>query len=108
MKVKLSKIRITPKKLNLIADLVRNKKVDKALETLKFLPKKGAKYLYKAIQSAKSNAENNLKQSSSDLYIKEIIVNKGPVYKRIMPVSRGRAHRILKRTSNVIINLEVK
>jgi len=108
MKAILTQVRITPKKFNLVASLVRDKKAIDAIDILKFTPKKSARPLRKLIESAMANAENNFKQKKEDLYIKEIIVNAGPTYKRSMPVSRGRANPILKRTSNVTVRLEIK
>jgi len=107
MKAILSNIRIAPKKFNLVAALVRNKKAVDAIDILKFTPKKSARPLRKLIESAVANAENNFKQKKVDLYIKEIIVNGGPTLKRNMPISRGRANPILKRTSNIIVKLDV-
>ena len=80
MKAKARSLRISPKKINLIADLVRNKTTEEALNILKFTPKKGADILYKAVNSAVKNAENNFKQDPDSLYIKEIIVNKGVTF----------------------------
>ncbi|MDP2624595.1 MAG: 50S ribosomal protein L22 [Candidatus Peregrinibacteria bacterium] len=102
----LRKTRISPKKANLVAGMVRNMPVDEALAVLKHTPKKGAKILYKVIQSARSNAENNFKQDPETLIIKEIIVTQGPTNKRWQPVSRGRAHPILKRTSHITVKVE--
>lgn len=107
MKAILTQIRIAPKKFNLVAALIRNKKAVDAIDTLKFTPKASARPLRKLIESAVANAENNFKQKKEDLYIKEIIVNAGPTYKRNMPISRGRANPILKRTSNVTVKLDV-
>lgn len=107
MKAILRQIRIAPKKFNLVAALVRTKKVEDAVNILKFTPKKSARALRKLIESAAANAENNFKQKKSDLYIKEIIVNGGPTLKRSIPISRGRANPILKRTSNIIVKLDV-
>jgi large subunit ribosomal protein L22 len=87
--------------MNLVAGMVRRKKVSEALDLLKFLPKKAAKQLYKILHSAVSNAENNFKQSKDDLIIKEILVSPGATLKRHVPVSRGRSHPILKRTTHV-------
>lgn len=98
---------IAPKKVNLIAKLVRGTKAKEALTILQFTPKKAAKLLYKAIKSATSNAENNFKQKIENLYIKEILVSSGPMYKRHMPVSRGRAHPILKRTTHITVEMGV-
>jgi len=105
MKAKLRQIRISPKKANLVAALVRNKKVIEAIDTLKFTPKKAAPILRKLIESATANAENNFKQKRENLYIKEIIVTKGPTYKRSNPISRGRAHPILKRTAHITVKI---
>lgn len=106
MKAILRTIRISPKKANLVAELVRNKSVKEAVDQLAFTPKKAAPILKKLIESAAANAENNFKQNPETLYIKEIIVNEGPTYKRSNPVSKGRAHPILKRTSHITVKLE--
>jgi len=108
MQAILRQTRISPKKANLVAGLVRGKKVSDALNTLKFTPKKAAKILAKVIQSAAANAENNFKQSIDTLYIKEIIVTEGATYKRSMPQSRGRIHPILKRNSHITVKVDVK
>ena len=107
MKAVLKNIGISPKKANLVAGMVRGKNVEKALTELKFTPKKGAAILYKVIHSAAANAINNFKQNKAKLYIKEIIVNKGIVYKRSQPVSKGRAHPILIRRSNITVIVDV-
>jgi len=107
MKAILSQIRIAPKKTNLVAALVRRKSVKDALDILKFTPKKGAVPLRKLIASAAANAVNNFKQDKDNLIIKEIIVTGGPTYKRSQSVSKGRAHPILKRTSNIIVKLDL-
>lgn len=108
MKAVVKTIRISPKKLNLVASLVRNKDVQEAMDILKFTPKKGALPLSKAIKSAAANAENNFKQKKETLFIKEIVVNKGPTYKRSVPISRGRVHPILKRNSHLTVTIGVK
>lgn len=99
-------IRISPKKINLVAGMVRRKPAKEALDILEFTPKRAAHYLYKVIQSAVSNAEHNFKQDPDTLIIKEILVNDGPTYKRFQPVSRGRAHPILKRTAHITVKIE--
>jgi len=98
-------IRISPKKANLVAGLVRNKNAVDALNILKFTPKKGAKLIYKVLHSAMANAENNFKQKREDLIIKEIIVTQGRTLKRSVPISRGRVHPILKRTSHITVTV---
>lgn len=108
MKAHLRQVRISPKKANLIASLVRRMDVTKAVDILKFTPKRTAPVLRKLILSAAANAQENFKQAKEDLYIKEIIVTEGPTYKRSMPVSRGRANPILKRTSHITVTVEKK
>jgi len=105
MKAVLRKIRISPKKANLVAGMVRGKKVNDALALLKFMPKKGADILYKVVLSAASNAKNNFKQNMDDLVITQLLVTKGPTYKRSLPISRGRMHPIRKRTSHITVEV---
>jgi large subunit ribosomal protein L22 len=107
MKAILRRIRISPKKANLVAGIVRGMKVTDALATLKFTPKKGAHILYKVIHSAASNAKNNYNQNWDDLYITKLLVTMGPTFKRTIPVSRGRAHPLLKRTSHITVEVGV-
>lgn len=107
MKAHLTQVRISSKKMNLIAGMVRGMKVGKALQMLKFTNKKAADILYKLIASAKANAEHNFKQDPDRLVIEEIVVNEGTTYKRRQPISRGRAHPILKRTSHVTVKVGV-
>ena len=105
MKAIARSLRITPRKLNLIAGLVRNKKALDALSILSFTPKKGAKILYKAIKSAIANAENNFRQETDSLYIKEITVTKASTMKRGVPISRGRVNPILKRNAHMMVTV---
>ncbi|MEK7146112.1 MAG: 50S ribosomal protein L22 [Patescibacteria group bacterium] len=107
MKAILRNARISPKKINVVAGLVRGRNVNEALNLLRFTPKKGAKILAKVIQSAASNAETNFKQDMKKLYIKEIIVTKAMTLKRSVPVSRGRAHPILKRNAHITVFVDV-
>ena len=108
MKAIANNIRISPKKLAVVAEVVRGMKAEDALKFLKFAPKKGADLLYKVVHSAVSNAQHNDNQNPSDLYLASLVVTKGIVYKRGRPVSRGRMHPILKRTSNIRLELQVK
>lgn len=108
MKANANNIRISPKKLAVVAEVVRGMKAEDALKFLKFAPKKGANLLYKVVLSAVSNAQHNDNQNVADLYLGTLIVTKGIVYKRGRPVSRGRMHPILKRTSNIRLELQVK
>lgn len=107
MKAVLKNVRISPKKANLVAGLVRGAMVDEALNQLKFTPKKGAQILYKVVHSAAANAENNFKQNRDRLYIKEILVTKGPTMKRSVSISRGRMHPRRKRSANITVVVDV-
>jgi large subunit ribosomal protein L22 len=108
MKASVRNVRISPKKLNVIAYIIRNMGAKEALETLQFMPKKGADIIYKVLSSAVANATHNDSQTLADLSISSVYVTQWLVYRRINPVSRGRAHRILKRTSHVDLSLSVK
>ncbi|PID86503.1 50S ribosomal protein L22 [Candidatus Gracilibacteria bacterium] len=108
MKAKGKNLRISPKKLRVVAEVIRGKDSQEALNFLKFAPKKGANLLYKILFSAVKNAEKNDSQKPETLFISSLVINKGVVYKRGNPVSRGRMHPILKRTSNVNLELQVK
>lgn len=108
MKAYSKNIRISPKKLRVVAEVVRGMKAQEALTFLKFAPRKGAGLLFKTVNSAVQNAVHNDKQNPEDLYIDTLVITKGIVYKRGRPVSRGRMHPILKRTSNVRLELQVK
>ena len=108
MKAYAKNVRISPKKLRVVAEVIRGMKAEDAMKFLKFAPRKGADILYKILHSAVSNAENNDKQKREDLKLDTLIITKGIVYKRGRPVSRGRMHPILKRTSNVHLELQVQ
>lgn len=105
MKATLRNARISPKKLRVVANLVRGKTVNEALPMLRLFHKKGGDILYKVLFSAASNAVHNDGASKDDLKIHLLSVTQGPTYRRARPVSRGRSHRILKRTSHVFIEL---
>ena len=107
MKASLKGIRISPRKANVVAGLVRGAPVNEALNVLAFIPKKAAKILFKVISSASANAETNLKQSKEKLFVKEIVVNKGMVYKRSVSASRGRVKPRRKPTAHVTVVLDL-
>ncbi len=96
-------IRISPQKARLIADVVRGMDVDSALITLKFMPKKGARILRKVIESAVANAIQTETIDADTLYVKSILIDGGPMLKRMRPRAMGRATRILKRTSHITV-----
>jgi large subunit ribosomal protein L22 len=108
MKAHLRRTRISPKKANVVAGLIRGKSAQEALDILKFTPKKAAQTLYKTLKSAVSNAENNDNAKAENLKVKTVLVNKGPFYKRYLPSARGRALPLSKPTSNITIELESK
>jgi large subunit ribosomal protein L22 len=108
MKAYWKNLRISPKKLRVVAEVVRGMEAEEALKFLKFAPKKWADLLHNILLSAVANAEHNDSQKLENLKIGELVISKGIVYKRWNPVSRGRMHAILKRTSNVKLELEVK
>ncbi|MBU1085562.1 MAG: 50S ribosomal protein L22 [Candidatus Beckwithbacteria bacterium] len=99
-------IRTSPRKLRLVADLVRNMSLAEAISTLTHLRKRSVTPLLKTLKQATANAVNNLNLSKDSLQIQSIEVNEGATYKRWNPVSRGRAHSILKRTSHIKVLLK--
>lgn len=104
---KLNYHRISPRKIRLVADLVRGKSVKDALSQLKFFPKKSAPVIAKLLNSAIANAKKNFNiKDEKNLYIKAITVDEGPTLKRTMPRAFGRSAVIRKRTSH--INLILK
>ena len=98
--------RISPRKVKIVLDLIRNQDAEKAMAILKFTPKSACEYLEKLLASAMANAENNHNMDVSRLYVAECFVTAGPIMKRIMPRAQGRAYRILKRTSHITIVLK--
>lgn len=96
-------IRISPRKLRYVADIVRNKSVEEAVNILTFTPKKAAVIVKKAVQSAAANATENNNMEEDALVVASIEVNEGPVLKRFRPRARGRASRIRKRTSHLTV-----
>ncbi|EKE28240.1 MAG: 50S ribosomal protein L22 [uncultured bacterium (gcode 4)] len=108
MKAYAKNIRISPKKLSVVASIVRNMPAKKALEILKFMPNKWGGILHKVVASAVANATNNDNQKMEDLTLGAVVIAKWVVYKRGNPISRGRSHAILKRTSNILVELKVK
>mgnify|MGYP000331879263 CR=1 FL=1 len=106
MKSFLSNYRQSPRKVRLLADLVRGKKVGTAIDLLTFTFKRGSLPMVKVIKSAIQNAVHNNQANPETLFIKDVQVNKGLVMKRMMPRARGSAFQILKRTSHVSVVLE--
>ena len=97
--------RISSRKVKIVADLIRGKKVDEALAIVKFTPKASSKTIEKLLLSAIANAENNHGMNRGNLIVSEIYANQGPTLKRIRPAAKGSAVRIRKRTSHITIKL---
>mgnify|MGYP003391960259 CR=1 FL=1 len=98
--------RISPRKVKIVLDMIRNQPAEKAMAILKFTPKSACEYIEKLLKSAMANAEANHNMDKSKLYVAECHVGPGPILKRIRPKDHGRAHRILKRTSHVTLVLK--
>ena len=98
--------RISPRKVKIGLDLIRNKPVDVAAAILKFTPKAACEPVGKLLNSAIANAENNFNMDKSQLYVAEALVCPGPIMKRIRPRAQGRAYRIEKRTSHITLVLK--
>ncbi len=96
-------IRIAPRKIRIVVDLIRGKNVGEAFAILKYTPKVGAEVVEKVLKSAIANAEHNCDLNADALYVSEVFVDQGPTLKRIHPRSRGQAFKILKRTSHVTV-----
>lgn len=101
-------VRISSRKVRLVADVIRNKSVAQALNALAIIKKRGAAPLYKTLKSAIANAINNAKLKEESLVIKSIEVDQGPFLKRQRASTRGRAHPYKKRSSHIKITLEEK
>ena len=106
VKAKLSRLRISPRKVRLVIDVVRGMEIEKAQHQLQFMQKGAALPVLKLLNSAVANAVNNSKLEKDNLYIKEITANDGPVLKRWKPRAFGKATQILKRSSHILIILD--
>ena len=106
---KLNYLRIAPRKMRLLVDLIRGEKIEKAITLLDFSIKKGSEPLKKVLKQAVANAENNFQLEKSSLYISKITIDEGPKLKRWRARARGRAARIEKKTSHISLTLsEIK
>jgi len=102
---KLSFTRLSPQKARLVVDMVRGKRVQEALNILKFSPQKAAEVVAKLVSSAVANAEQKGVSDVDRLFVKTIFVDQGPVLRRFMPKGRGSASRIRKPTSHITVVL---
>lgn len=105
---KATNVRISPRKVQIVLDLIRKQPADKAMAILKYTPKAACEPLEKLLKSAMANAENNKNMDVSRLYVDTCYVCPGPMLKRIRPRAHGRAYRINKRTSHITLVLKEK
>ena len=96
-------IRISPRKVSILCDLIRGKSVSQATAILMSTPKSASEPMLKLLKSAAANAENNHQMDPEKLYVSATYANPGPIIKRIRPRAQGRAFRINKRTSHITI-----
>ena len=101
-------IRISPRKVRQVVDLIRGKKIADAMAILKFTPKVATDAIEKAVKSAVANAEHNYEMNTDALYIAEAFVDQGPTLKRMKPRAMGRADVIKKRTSHITVVVKEK
>ena len=101
-------VRISPYKVRIVLDVIRGKSFREAVAILENTPKSASDPIRKVLMSAGANAENNLGLSKDNLFVAECYADPGPTLKRVQPVSKGRAYRILKRTSHITVVLDAK
>ena len=101
-------VRMSPRKVKVVLDLIRNKPVEIATAIVKNTPKAACEPVGKLLASAVANAENNYNMDKSNLYVAECFACPGPILKRIRPRAKGRAYRINKRTSHITLVLKEK
>ena len=101
-------IRISPYKVRIVLDIIRGKGYKEAIAILENTPKSASEPIKKVLMSAGANAENNLGMNKDNLFVAACYADQGPTLKRVQPVSKGRAYRILKRTSHITIILDAK
>jgi large subunit ribosomal protein L22 len=107
-KAVLRRFRQSPRKVRMVADMIRGRKVDEALSILKFQPRKAARMLSKVLTSAIANATENEKADADQLVVKGVAIDPGPVEKRWLARSMGRANRINRRTSHVTVTVDTE
>ncbi len=101
-------VRISPYKVRIVLNIIRGKSYREALAILENTPKAASEPIRKVLMSAGANAENNLGMSKENLFVAACFADQGPTLKRVQPVSKGRAYRILKRTSHITVVLDAK
>ena len=101
-------VRIAPRKVQIVCDLIRGKDAGTAMAILMQTPKAASEPLMKLLKSACANAENNFGMDPAKLVVSEVFATPGPILKRVRPSSHGRAFRVLKRTSHITIVVKEK
>ncbi len=96
-------VKISPRKVRQVVDLIRGKKVNEALAILRFTPKRASEVVTKVVKSAAANAENNLQMDRDELFVTSCYVDQGPTFKRYQPRAQGRADILRKRTSHITV-----
>lgn len=105
---KVTHVRIAPRKVRVVIDLIRGKSVGEAIGILRNTPKAASPVVEKLLKSAIANAENNFHMNVENLYVSEVYADQGPTLKRIQARARGRAFRINKKTSHITLKLQEK
>ena len=100
--------RISPRKVQIVLDLIRKQDCEKAMAILRYTPKAACEPLEKLLKSDMANAENNFSMDRNTLYVSECYVTPGPTMKRIRPRAQGRAFKVLKRTSHITLVVKEK
>jgi large subunit ribosomal protein L22 len=98
-------VRVSPRKVRLVTDLIVGRPVEEAAAILRFLPNAAARDVAKVLRSATANAENNFNLTADELHVESAVANEGPTLKRIRPRAQGRAFQILKRTSHITVSV---
>jgi len=101
-------VRVSSTKAKIVLDQIKGKNVEAAMGILLYSPRYASDVILKVLKSAMANAENNLGMNPEQLFVEEAVANQGPTLKRIKPESKGRAYRILKKTSHITIVLNEK
>lgn len=101
-------VRIAPRKVRVVVDLIRGRAAEEAMATLRYTPKRASRLVYRVLRSAVANAEENLDWRRADLVVSRAVVDNGPTLKRIHPRQRGRAFDIKKHMAHVTVCVRPK
>jgi large subunit ribosomal protein L22 len=98
-------VRVSPRKVRLVTDLIAGKPVEEAAALLRFMPNAAARDVAKVLRSATANAENNFNLSADELHVVHAVADEGPTLKRGRPRAQGRYYQVLKRTSHITVSV---